>query len=202
MSRAKTKAEQHAATRAALLREARRVFTATGYADAATEDIVRRAAVTRGALYYHFRDKRALFEAVVDDVARGIADRIDAASMPAKDAFDALLRGTHAFLDACLEPPARRIYLIDAPAALGWHRWREIDGRHAMRTLRAGVEAMLAEQPDPALSPEIMTYLLSGALNEAVLWINEAKDEKAARREIDRTLPLLFERLFARTRAR
>ena len=178
------------------MREARRAFSATGYADAATEDIVQRAAVTRGALYYHFRDKRALFEAVVDDVAREIADKIDTAAIPAKSAFDGLVLGTHAFLDACLEPAARRIYLIDAPAVLGWHRWREVDGRHGMRTLRVGIDAMLTECPDRALSPEILTYLLSGALNEAVMWLHEAKDEATARREIDRMLLLLFERLF------
>jgi len=196
MSRVKSKAEQHALTRAALLREARRMFSDAGYAGAATEEIVRRAAVTRGALYYHFRDKRDLFEAVVDEVAGEIAARIDRAAMPAKDAFDGLMLGTHAFLDACLEPAARRIYLVDAPAVLGWHRWREIDGRHGVRTLRAGIEAMLAEHPDRALSPEVLTYLLSGALNEAVLWLNGARNEKAARREIDRMLPLLFKRLF------
>jgi len=196
MSRVRTKAERHAVTRAALMREARRAFSTTGYADAATEDIVQRAAVTRGALYYHFRDKRALFEAVVEDVAREMADKIDAAAIPAKSAFDGLVRGTHAFLDACLDPAARRIYLVDAPSVLGWHRWREIDGRHGMRTLRVGVDAVLAERPDRALSPGPLTYLLSGALNEAVMWLHEAKDETTARREIDRMLLLLFERLF------
>ncbi|HJQ58586.1 MAG TPA: helix-turn-helix domain-containing protein [Vineibacter sp.] len=196
MSRAKTNPERHAATRAALLRQARRMFSEVGYAGAATEEIVRRAEVTRGALYYHFRDKQALFEAVFEDVAREIAARTDAAAAPARDALDGLLRGTKAFLDACLEPAARRIYLIDAPSVLGWHRWREIDGRHGVRSLREGIEAVLTAHPDRALSPEVLTYLLSGALNEAVLWLNEARDEKAARREIDRTLPLLFERLF------
>jgi len=193
---ARTKVEQHALTRAELLRQASRIFSTAGYADTATEDIVRQAGLTRGALYYHFRDKQALFEAVVEHVAREIADKIDAAATPAKSAFDGLVLGTHAFLDACLEPAARRIYLIDAPAVLGWHRWREIDGRHGMRTLRAGVAAMLAERPDRALSPEILTYLLSGALNEAAMWLHEARDETTARREIDRMLLLLFERLF------
>ncbi len=197
---ARTKVEQHALTRAELLRQARRIFSTAGYADAATEDIVRQAGLTRGALYYHFRDKQALFEVVVEEVAREIADKIDAAAIPAKSAFDGLVLGTHAFLDACLDPAARRIYLVDAPSVLGWHRWREIDGRHGMRTLRIGVDAVLAERPDRALSPEPLTYLLSGALNEAVMWLHEAKDETVARREMDRMLLLLFERLFGRRR--
>ncbi|TWT08858.1 TetR/AcrR family transcriptional regulator [Reyranella sp. CPCC 100927] len=199
---ARTKIEQHALTRAELLRQGRRIFSTAGYADAATEDIVRQAGLTRGALYYHFRDKRALFEAVVEDVAREMADKIDAAALPAKSAFDGLMLGTHAFLDACLDPATRRIYLVDAPSVLGWHRWREIDGRHGMRTLRIGVEAVLAERPDRALSTEPLAYLLSGALNEAAMWLHEATDESVARREIDRMLLLLFERLFDGRKAR
>jgi AcrR family transcriptional regulator len=186
-----------AATRAALLKAARTIFAEQGYAAAATEEIVRRAKVTRGALYHHFEDKRALFDAVASDVAREIAGKIDAMT-PMDDPLKALIVGTGAFLDACLDPAVRRIYLIDAPAVLGWHRWREIDAPHGVRSLREGVTAMLAEHPDNALAIEPTTFLLAGAFNEAALWIAEAKDEKAARRAMDRSLAALIERLFAR----
>jgi AcrR family transcriptional regulator len=197
MSRPRTQADRLAATRAALLKAARTIFAEQGYAAAATEEIVRRAKVTRGALYHHFEDKRALFDAVASDVAREIAGRIDAMT-PMDDPLKALIVGTGAFLDACLDPAVRRIYLIDAPAVLGWHRWREIDAPHGVRSLREGVTAMLAEHPDNALAIEPTTFLLAGAFNEAALWIAEAKDEKAARRAMDRSLAALIERLFAR----
>jgi AcrR family transcriptional regulator len=196
MSRPRTQAERLAITRATLLREARLIFAASGYDAAATEEIVQRANVTRGALYYHFKDKRAVFEAIVEEVAREIAGSIDDMAEPVGDPLQALIAGTRAFLDACLDPAVRRIYLIDAPAVLGWHRWREIDAPHGVRSLREGVAAVLAARPDPALSVEPITFLLSGAFNEAALWIAEAKDEKAARREMDRTLVQLMERLF------
>jgi AcrR family transcriptional regulator len=192
---ARTQVERLAATRAALLKAARTIFAEQGYAAAATEEIVRRAKVTRGALYHHFEDKRALFDAVASDVAREIATRIDAMT-PMDDPLKALIVGTGAFLDACLDPTVRRIYLIDAPAVLGWHRWREIDAPHGVRSLREGVSAMLAERPDDALAVEPTTFLLAGAFNEAALWIAEAKDEKAARRAMDRSLAALIERLF------
>ena len=77
MSRPRTQAERLATTRAALLKAARTVFAEQGYEAAATEEIVRRAKVTRGALYHHFADKRALFDAVASEVAREIAAKID-----------------------------------------------------------------------------------------------------------------------------
>jgi AcrR family transcriptional regulator len=197
MSRPRTQAERLAATRAALLREARTIFASQGYEAAATEQIVRRAKVTRGALYHHFRDKRDLFEAVFEEVARQIAGTIDDMAVPVVDPIDALIEGTRAFLDACLEPAVRRIYLIDAPAVLGWHRWREIDAPHGVRSLREGLTAVLAARPVPGLALEPATFLLSGAFNEAALWVAEAKDETAARRDMDRALALLIQRLFA-----
>lgn len=197
MSRPRTQAERLAATRATLLREARTIFAASGYEAAATEEIVKRAKVTRGALYHHFKDKRALFEAVVEEVARGIAGTIDDMTVPLTDPLAALIEGTQAFLNACLDPAVRRIYLIDAPAVLGWHRWREIDAPHGVRSLREGVAAVLAARPDSGLAIEPVTFLLSGAFNEAALWIAEAKDEKAARREMDRILAEFIARLFA-----
>jgi len=195
MSRPRTQPERLAATRSALLKAARTIFAEQGYEAAATEEIVRRAKVTRGALYHHFADKRALFDAVVGEVAREIATRIEAAT-PMRDPLEALTAGTAAFLDTCLDPAVRRIYLIDAPAVLGWHRWREIDAPHGVRSLREGVTAMLADRPGDALAIEPTTFLLAGAFNEAALWIAEAKDEKLARREMDRTLAALIERVF------
>jgi AcrR family transcriptional regulator len=200
MSRPRTQADRLAATRAALLKAARTIFAEQGYAAAATEEIVRRAKVTRGALYHHFEDKRSLFDAVASEVAREIAEKIDAMT-PMDDPLKALIVGTGAFLDACLDPAVRRIYLIDAPAVLGWHRWREIDAPHGVRSLREGVSAMLAERPDDALAVEPTTFLLAGAFNEAALWIAEAKDEKAARRAMDRSLGALIERLFVQSRS-
>ena len=196
MSRPRTQAERLAATRAILMKEARSIFATAGYEAAATEEIVKRAKVTRGALYHHFKDKRALFEAIVEEVAREIAASIGETAEPAPDPLQALIEGTRGFLDACLDPAVRRIYLIDAPAVLGWHRWREIDAPHGVRSLREGVAAVLAAHPGQGLSVEPLTFLLSGAFNEAALWVAEAKDEKAARREMDRTLVQLMERLF------
>src|SRR4051794_32456370 len=63
-----TKAAQSEATRAKLLAAARALFGERGYAAVGTEEVVRAAGVTRGALYHQFADKRELFEAVFEQL--------------------------------------------------------------------------------------------------------------------------------------
>ena len=70
------KAEQSQATRAALVAIARSLFAERGYAGVGTEEIVRAAGVTRGALYHQFTDKEDLFRAVYEDVERELVERI------------------------------------------------------------------------------------------------------------------------------
>src|SRR6185436_1657920 len=96
--------EQAAATRSELLRVARDLFAARGYADVGTEEIVRAAHVTRGALYHHFADKRDLFRAVHGQLAEDLLHRIVAQTAGSADAWEGLTRGMRAFLDLCEDP--------------------------------------------------------------------------------------------------
>jgi AcrR family transcriptional regulator len=196
MSMPRSKAERHAQTRAALLREARRLFAEHGFADSSTNEVVARAKVTRGALYYHFPDKRALFEGVFESVAQEILARIETATAASPSPVEALVRGCRAFLNAGLDPSVRRIYLLDAPSVIGWRRWREIDARYAMGSLRLGIEAALETPSRRGLDAETLTYLLSGALNEAALWIAEAPDADDVRRRCDASIEQLVRSLF------
>ena len=60
-----------ARTRAALIGAARPLFAERGFAAVGTEEVVRAAGVTRGALYHQFEDKTELFAAVVAAVHAG-----------------------------------------------------------------------------------------------------------------------------------
>ena len=73
-----TKAEQRAATTARLIEVAREQFTTHGYADAPTEDIVRIAGVTRGALYHHIKSKDQLLFEVLLTPHLEVVDEADA----------------------------------------------------------------------------------------------------------------------------
>jgi AcrR family transcriptional regulator len=183
------------ATRDALVAAGLTLFTARGYAEVGTEEIVKRAKVTRGALYHHFADKRDLFRAVhelvEEDLVADIAKRMEGASDP----WDVMVTGTRAFLDACDEPAVKQIALVDAPAVLGWREWREVDERYGLGLMKAGLggameAGVLREAPLDALS-----HLMLGALAEAAFVIANAEDPAAARIEAEAALFALLEGL-------
>ncbi len=115
------KAARSEATRTALLAAARELFTERGYGGVGTEEIVRRAQVTRGALYHHFADKQDLFLAVHEqmeaEVVAEIARQMEGAD---GDPHEVLVHGIRAFLDVCTDPAITRVTLVDAPSVLGW----------------------------------------------------------------------------------
>ncbi|MET0389539.1 MAG: TetR/AcrR family transcriptional regulator, partial [Polyangiales bacterium] len=197
-----TNAEYSAQTQGKLLQVARREFARVGYADAGTERIVKLAHMTRGALYHHYADKRALFEAVFEELASEIAERITHAAGRERDPFAALVAGCDAWLDSCLEPAVRQIVLLDAPAVLGWRRWSEIDARHGTRTLHEGIvacaEAGLLRDADP----RVLTRMLAGAMNDVALMIAESKEAKPLRRKVGDVLHLMLDGLRAPISAR
>src|SRR5919202_4099086 len=120
------------AMRERLLAHARDLFAERGYAAVGTEEIVRAAGVTRGALYHQFRDKAALFEAVVEAVEAETTAAIAAQAAAAQDPLQALRLGGRAFLAICADPRVERILMLDAPGVLGSERWREIRNAHGL----------------------------------------------------------------------
>jgi AcrR family transcriptional regulator len=196
--RTTTKAERGEATRAALLRAARELFTEHGYGGVGTEEIVRRAQLTRGALYHHFADKRDLFRAVHEqiegEVIAAIGERMAAADA---DPFSALVIGTRAYLDVCTDPAITRITLVDAPSVLGWEEWREIDLRYGLGLVLAGLEGGIAAGVLRRQPARPLAHLLLGAMGEAGMAIVNARDPAAARAEIEPALLGLLEGLRA-----
>ena len=190
--------ERSRVTRERLLAAARELFAAHGYAGVGTEEIVRAAGVTRGALYHQFRDKQALFEAVVEAVEAETTAAIAQSAVGAPDALAALWAGGRAFLAICADPSVERILMLDAPAVLGSERWREIRNAHGLGlvtgVLQAGMEAgVIARGPVTALA-----HLLLGALTEGGLLIGRSEDRQAARRAVGDSLSRVLEGLRTR----
>jgi len=138
------RAVQAEATRSALIATARRLFVEKGYFDTGTEEIVTASGVgTRGALYHHFGDKRALFEAVFEHVEEDLLAAASGHDAP-QDSLGRLRYGLLRFLDASLTPEVQRILLIDGPAVLGWQKWRQLEGRYGVGKIYALLERAVA----------------------------------------------------------
>ena len=190
-------AQRSKVTRDKLVAAGRALFAQRGYAAVGTEEIVRAAGVTRGALYHQFRDKEALFEAVFEAVEGEATRRIanGALAAAASDPLTALRAGSRAFLDVCTEPEFERIALLDAPAVLGWERWREIGLANGLGlvagVLQAGMDAgVIAPQPVAPLA-----HVLIGALDEGAMYIARAADRETARGEVQGIMDRLVEGL-------
>jgi AcrR family transcriptional regulator len=186
------KAEQTEATRAALLKIARRLFTEHGYGDTSIEDVARKARVTKGALYHHFRDKQALFAAVFEAEELRLVEGITVAGMKEGDAWGRLVAGCRAFLEACNDPAIQRIVLIDAPSVLGWERWREIDAQYGLRLVSEGLQAASEAGLIECGPVAPLAHILLGALNEAGMLMAHAGQGSAAKGEVSATVMRLL----------
>ena len=160
------------ATRGQLIAAARKLFTEKSYAETSTPDIVAAAGVTRGALYHHFTDKQALFQAVVEQEAEDVAAEIERAFGPdPHDSRAALLAGSEAYFAAMRVPGRTRLLLLDGPAVLGRTVLDEIDSRHGNRTLREALLAMMQAGEIKRLPLDPLTELLGAAFDRAALAI-------------------------------
>ena len=184
MSVKSRQAENSAATRTALLRIARKFFAERGYADTATEEIVRRARVTRGALYHHFKDKQDLFKAVLHEEQLRVAAQCTEAAGKQTDPWRALMAANDAFLEACLDPAVQQIVLIDAPAVLGAEGFRQSDESYYLAGLKAAIELSIAAGIIEKQPVEPLAHMIMGSVNEAARLIAHAPDKKAARRDV------------------
>lgn len=187
------KATQSEATRKRLEGVARKLFAERGFSGVSGEELVSEARVTRGALYHHYAGKEGLFEAVVENAMREVQEQIVAQAAGARDPLHALRQGVAAFLDLSTQPAFQRILLIDAPAVLGWQKWREMDGRHGFGLMRNVLAASAKAGLLRAQDPDMLAHLLQGALIEAAMVIARADDPARARKTAEQAIGAIID---------
>jgi len=193
-----TKKEQSEATIRRLLAVAMAEFSTRGFARASTESIVREAGMTRGALYHHFKGKHELFYAVFKEAQLEIGRRIETDAEAAGNPWEGLISGCDAFLKACSDPALQQIVVIDAPAVLDWNTYRAAD-----ETLPGGGFSLLKEclqglRDQEKIKPHsvaALAHLLSGAMDEAAVWIAQSGDPDSALAQAQEALHALIEGL-------
>lgn len=188
-----TRGDRAASTRAKLLAAAGSLFAARGYHATGTPDVVALAGVTRGALYHHFRDKEALFEAVFRQLERELRELAASPVASIDDRFTQLQEGLRAFLrTVATRPDIQQILLIDGPAVFGWMRWRELGADYTLGDIVTVLGDLMREgvfRPQP-IQP--LAHLVLAALNEASLMIAHSAEPDTTRAQVDAALQSLI----------
>lgn len=182
---ARKRADMIASTRAKLITAARHAFATKGFADSSMDDFTAQAGLTRGALYYHFGDKKGLLEAVLNQINDEMTARLTEIIANADTTWDGFVEESIAYVMMATEPEIQRIKLLDGPAVLGDpSQWPSQDS--CIRSTQHSLEKLLAEGVIRPLDPVATSRLIMGSLLSASLWIAQSEDpETVASQAVD-----------------
>jgi AcrR family transcriptional regulator len=172
--------ERGQATRAQLIDVATRLFAERGYDGTSIEAVLAGSGVSRGALYHHFPGKDALFLAVLEDVGVRVAQPALDAMRDAPDPVAALRAGCLGWIRLAGDPVVQQIMLIDAPAVLGWQRWRELDEQSTLGAIRPALAYAAEAGRIDRRHVDAFAHIVLAAVNEVALMIARADDPAAA----------------------
>ncbi|MBI3217293.1 MAG: TetR/AcrR family transcriptional regulator [Mycobacterium sp.] len=171
------------ATQERILQAATAVFRENGYSAATIGDVVVAAGASIGSIYHHFGGKSELFLAINEQMAAGVATRIDAAGsadMPAS--FEAQAR---AYLEAVWAYRDIAVVLAADDVPPGFDRIR----REAMRARFQKWVAIL--DIDASVTGQLMARAVIAVLNESALMVMCCPDADTARPVIDAAVDCL-----------
>lgn len=205
----KTKVEADR-TREGLLDAAEQCFAERGVAGASLQQIAQRAGVTRGAIYWHFRDKGAIVDAMWDRVlarAREDFPAVAAADDPL-GALRAMLVEHVRSIDASRrtsEVLMLKCEFVDGPGEQGriFRRLVEIQrwsAREMAAVLRAAVaKAQLPADLDVDAASLFLRSILMGGIKEDLLDPGQSPFQRTIGPILDAALTTLSQQPFPRT---
>ncbi|MEU1727895.1 TetR/AcrR family transcriptional regulator [Nonomuraea sp. NPDC005692] len=173
-------------TRDTLLRAAREVFLAKGYAEATVADIVETSGISVGSLYHHFGGKPGLFLALWEQFMRGQEERTSrAAKATAGAGEERFLAGARAYLEGSWEQrDVARLFLEnDGPAEFTTLRrqrgWEWIGGNKRLLGL--------ADTPEG----NVLVVLLTTVMGEAGREVAACESDEDAQETIDEVIRIV-----------
>ena len=183
------RAEYAEQTRAAILDAAAEAFADGGFAATSITQIAAAARVTKGAVYHHFPDKQALFEAVLHQYNEAAQQQVyEAFTGRAGGPWEDALAALSATLDVSLDRVAARLIYVEGPVGLGWRRWRESEdplapGRNVRLLLQGLIDAGIYPDDVPV---DAMTQVVTGMITHAGISLAEvsSRRRKAVRAEL------------------
>ncbi|MFF7457696.1 ScbR family autoregulator-binding transcription factor [Kitasatospora sp. NPDC008115] len=149
------------ATRQTVLRAAAEVFDERGYAGATMAEILERAGVTKGALYFHFPSKEELALAVIESQGGWLATWQPSSGSPMQTVIDLGYAFAHALLDDPLLRGAIRLTIehgsFTQPQIGAYQGWTD-----AARELLE--QAREAGELHPGVRPATAAGVITGAV--------------------------------------
>ncbi|WP_067484068.1 TetR/AcrR family transcriptional regulator [Actinomadura hibisca] len=177
MPTVKSRREQYSEeTRAALLDAATRRFAEHGFGGTSLEDVAADIRATRGAVYHHFANKTALFQAVFERLEGDMMRALVEAAERKADAWDAAIAALNRFLDGCCDPVYGRLVWQEAPIALGWQRWRECEAEYAYGFIERLLRRLMADGGLAPLPLEPTAHVVFHVLGAAGMALAEAPE--------------------------
>jgi AcrR family transcriptional regulator len=188
------RAQYSASTKRALIEVATELFAEHGYASTSLDAIVAGARVTKGALYHHFTGKRALFEAVFEQVERAASKSIHDQIKGERDPWEKARTGLRAFLQVVRDPTYRRIVIQDGPAVLGYERFREQEERSTFANVLSIVTSVLSTGDWELDEPMQRTFarIFFGAMSSAGESVSLAEDPEAASDRVEAAIGIIL----------
>ena len=169
-----------------ILQISRWKFADKGYDKTSLNEIVQELGLTRGAFYHHFSNKEELFFAVFSEVQEDLGNYVGEVADREESLWQQLELGCIAFVKYAIRPDVHRILLIDGPAVLPWSKWKQLDRENSQDLLNEIIEILQKSGEFKSVNPNYASNLISGALNELVLFLTH--EEKV---DVDEIIPVI-----------
>ena len=182
MERKGRREEYAETTRAAIVGAAVTRFADDGFAGATIDSIAATARVTKGAVYHHFPDKVALFEAAFISLQDRLVELVSSGVAGLDGPRAMLATGVDLYLEACCDDRFRRIALQEAPGVLGWSRWKQLEEARFLALVIAVLVALAEPQGVGNRDVDLEARMVLVAMGEAGLAVASSDDPDAERR--------------------
>ncbi|MBI1255935.1 MAG: TetR family transcriptional regulator [Chloroflexi bacterium] len=169
-----------------------------GYANLSMNDIVAESGVSKGGVYWHFKNKDAIIAAVFDSFLEAQLEFVDAQLAGDDSAADKLRRifGIAQLADLTEIPPPLEFYAMAArdPALMAQMRgYVDAYGQRIVQVLEQGIAAGEFAPVDPTMTAlNLMSFL------EGVLLIGLIVHPETLAAQVDQAVELIFRGLLSK----
>jgi AcrR family transcriptional regulator len=170
--------------RAQILRAARAIFIERGYLAARVEDVAKRAGLSKGAVYFYFESKRAIFDALVEEELAVTRSFLAEAERDERPAVIKVVDLGRKYLDyfAGLKTPPRFFLLVSEMAIRDEETRARVNAVHEQfvdataRVIAQGMAEGAIERYDPRAVALVLKALIDGMSGQSAVGVRPDVD--------------------------